>query len=196
MPGMRVRLTQNLDKQRGFVNGAFGVIILVLRKDVFIMETPDGVRILVHPVWQKGQVFVPVTLAYATTIRRAQGATLDMAGLWFDRKRPDRGYAYVGASRTRRMEDVFHVGNIRRSDWLPVGCDPRGGEQIHPGPESNSDSEEDCDPADFDEIYDSETDGEAYDFECLSDADKDDLKHEVSAMETPAAMAAASNLFD
>ncbi|CAJ1334390.1 unnamed protein product, partial [Effrenium voratum] len=34
--GMRIRLTRNLDKDRGFVNGALGTIEIVLRKDVFL----------------------------------------------------------------------------------------------------------------------------------------------------------------
>lgn len=85
--------------------------------------------------------------AYATTMRRAQGSTLDLVGLKFDRRRPDRGYAYVGVSRAKRRTDVFHLGHIRRSDWLPVGKDPRGNEQEKPGPQSGSDdSYEDSDP--------------------------------------------------
>ena len=80
--------------------------------------------------------------AYATTMRRAQGATLELVGLHFDRRRADRGYAYVGTSRAKLRRDVFLLGRIRRSDWLPVGGDARGGEQAEPGPMSESDSEE------------------------------------------------------
>ena len=36
---------------------------------------------------------------------------------------PDRGYAYVGASRVRAAVDLYHFGLIRQSDWLPVGGD-------------------------------------------------------------------------
>ena len=68
---MRVRLTQNLDKDRGFVNGAVGTIHRVLRKDVFVLKTDANVMLLVHPVKQKGRTFMPVTYGYATTIRRA-----------------------------------------------------------------------------------------------------------------------------
>ena len=62
---------------------------------------------------------VPVVYAYATTMRRAQGSTLDLVGLYFDRKKADRGYAYVGVSRVKRMLDAYHLGFIRRTDWLP-----------------------------------------------------------------------------
>ena len=54
-----------------------------------------SVRILVHEITADGITFMPATYAYATTVRRAQGMTLDMVGLRFDRRNPDRGYAYV-----------------------------------------------------------------------------------------------------
>lgn len=38
--------------------------------------------------------------------------------------------------------DVHLLGRVRRSDWLPVGGDPRGNEQTSPGRMSWSDSEE------------------------------------------------------
>ena len=37
---------------------------------------------------------------------------------------------------------MYHIGHIRRTDWLPVGHDPRGGEQEHLGALSESDIEE------------------------------------------------------
>lgn len=56
-PGMRVRLTRNLDKERGFVNGNVGVIETMLTKEVFIMKTVQGTKLLVHPVTAQGQTF-------------------------------------------------------------------------------------------------------------------------------------------
>lgn len=66
-------------------------------------------------------------------MRRAQGSTLGLVGLFFDRRSSDRGYAYVGASRAKLLRDVYLVGRVRRSDWRPVGGDPLGGEQAAPG---------------------------------------------------------------
>ena len=125
--GARVRLTQNLDKERGFVNGAMGVITQVFAPDIFVVKTLEGVLLLIHRVQQQRLKFLPVTYAYATTMRRAQGATLELVALWFDRRRPDSGYAYVGASRARTRTDVCRLGRLRRSDWRPVG----GGDQVH-----------------------------------------------------------------
>ena len=47
---------------------------------------------------------------------------MDIVALWFDhRYAPDRGYAYVGASRVRQAIHLYLMGKVRRSDWLPVG---------------------------------------------------------------------------
>ena len=56
----------------------------------------------------------PLSLAWASTIHKAQGATLrrvevDLSGLW------DPGQAYVALSRVRRPGDVF----VR--SWSPQG---------------------------------------------------------------------------
>ena len=40
--GMRARLTRNLDKERGFVNGNVGTVVKVLKPEVFIIETVQG----------------------------------------------------------------------------------------------------------------------------------------------------------
>ena len=82
--GMRLRLTYNVDKDRSFVNGQMGVIRLMLRRDIFVLASDQGTSILVHPICIKGQMFLPVAYGWATTIRRAQGATLGKVGLWFD----------------------------------------------------------------------------------------------------------------
>ncbi|CAE7859312.1 unnamed protein product, partial [Symbiodinium necroappetens] len=58
------------------------------------------------------------------------GATLEGVGLWFDRRLPDRGYAYVGVSRAKLRDSVFHVGKLRQTDWLPVG-EPTEDEHTH-----------------------------------------------------------------
>ena len=131
-------MTQNTDKDRGFVNGAVGKVVKVLRRDVLVVETTAGVRLLIHPVWKLRKPYMPVSYAYATTIRRAQGATLDQVALFFDRKSPDPGYAYVGVSRVRRRQDAFLIGRVRRSDWRPVGGDPRGNEQVFPSSASET----------------------------------------------------------
>ena len=100
--GLVYRLTRNLDKARGFVNGALAVGYEELDgNEVFIVRLlSSGNLALVHPVEEKGQRFLPLTYGYATTVRRAQGASLDMGCIYFDQKRraAGRGYGYVAVS--------------------------------------------------------------------------------------------------
>ena len=138
-PGMRIRLTYNVDKERGFVNGNSGVVRAVLRPDVFVLQSVQDLPILVHPITLKGRKYLPVSYGWATTMRRAQGATLEQVAIWFDRRLADRGYAYVGISRVKLHQDAFLVGRIRRTDWLPVGG---SGDQQHLSVLSESSDEE------------------------------------------------------
>jgi hypothetical protein len=69
--GMRIRLTRNIDKDRGFVNGALGSIvsILSLNPPIFVLKLTHGALVLVHPITQDGCTFLPCAYGYAMTIR-------------------------------------------------------------------------------------------------------------------------------
>ena len=71
--GMRLRLTRNLDKDRGFVNGAIGWVVQILNKEatVFTMKLTHGSMVLVHPIHADGKTFLPCAYGYAMTIRPA-----------------------------------------------------------------------------------------------------------------------------
>ena len=159
--GSTSRLTRNLDKERGFVNGAIAVVCDVLAdynpsegRDtyVFTAQLTTGAMILVFPVFagraESMHSFLPCTYGYATTIRKAQGATLDFLCLYFDGKHvPDLGYGYVGASRCRTAAGLYHFGRLRPSDWRPVGGSDDGRRFRSDSSEASS------------EDYDSEADG-------------------------------------
>ena len=85
---------------------------------------------------------LPCSYGYSTTIRRAQGQTLDMGCLFFDHSYPaDRGYGYVGASRFKCKEDLYIYGKLRRTDWLPTAI--RESDVTHRSIESQSDGSDD-----------------------------------------------------
>ena len=164
-PGITIRLTRNIDKERGFVNGAIAVVVDVLvdynpsagrNSCIFTARLTTGSMILVHPV-SAGRAdtmheFLPCSYGYATTIRKAQGASLDYVCLYFDAPfPPDRGYGYVGASRCRTAAGLYYFKRLRRTDWLPIRKFVDSDEESERGPASDassydggSDDESDC----------------------------------------------------
>eukprot|EP00973_Karenia_brevis_P051463 7145840-Karenia_brevis.AAC.1 len=79
-PGMTIRLTRNLHKDRGFVNDAMGQVCTILRADqfsqVFTVRFSHGVMVLAHPMCEHGVTCLPAVYGYAMTTRKAQGASL------------------------------------------------------------------------------------------------------------------------
>jgi hypothetical protein len=94
--GVLIRLSRNFDKQRGFVNGAYAIIEdAVSGNAVFTARLiGTGNMVLVHPMEEDGQIFLPCCYGYATTVRRAQGWSLDMGCLYFDQHRHHAGRGY------------------------------------------------------------------------------------------------------
>ena len=124
-PGIVIRLSRNFDKQRGFVNGALAVVCESLRKNaVFTAKlVGTGNMVLVHPMTEGGERFLPCCYGYATTIRRAQGADLYHGCVYFDQQHhvAARGYAYVATSRFKTRSGCYLYGKLRMTDFLPAG---------------------------------------------------------------------------
>ena len=187
--GLCLRLTRNLDKDRGFVNGAIGTVVKALTDHIFIVRLTTGNLILLHPVSGGGEgTFMPCTYGYATTIRRAQGQSLAMGCLYFDHcYPPERGYGYVGASRFRTANGLYHFGTIRRTDWLPVGGDPSM-EQVDRGVDSQASDSDDERQRELDEGYESD---DSYDAELNLNAKQEHSPPPPPPPPPPAAAAAA-----
>ena len=124
--GLVLRLTRNLDKQRGFVNRALAVVC----------ESLSGNGVIIARLVGTGN-------GYSTTIRRAQGASLDLGCIYFDQHwhHAGRGYGYVAVSRFRTRAGCFLYGKLRRTDFLPVGEDKED-EVLERGFESETSDEE------------------------------------------------------
>lgn len=120
--GCRVMFLQN-DPQKRWVNGTRGVVTdieadrITVRKDGGREVQVDKVSFALQDA--EGNVMAqviqfPLTLAYATTIHKSQGATLD--DLWCDLSRLwEPGHAYVALSRLRSSEGLHLIGWNPRS---------------------------------------------------------------------------------
>ena len=141
--GMRIRLTRNMDKEAGFTNGTTGTVDIVLHKWAFVLKVDNGNKLLVYPLFNGRKPFLPCSYAYACTMRRAQGANMKLIALRFDHWHVDPGYAYVATSRATTKAGVYHVGKLRRKDWVPVGAPlPR---ELDESDDEQEDSEEESD---------------------------------------------------
>jgi ATP-dependent DNA helicase PIF1 len=112
-------LLTNQDPAAGLVNGSRGVVTgftpdgLPLVK--FLNGPPDPVRVATA-AWasdadkEEDQVVreqIPLRLAYALTIHKAQGASLDSALVDVGPSTFEYGQAYVALSRVRSLEALF-----------------------------------------------------------------------------------------
>lgn len=83
-----------------------------------------NIVIPVYPITsQQGTQHVtlyPFTLAYATTMCKPQGQTLQKAILWFDIDRTPPGAAYVALSRVKKLDDLFFLIAFHPSHFTPV----------------------------------------------------------------------------
>lgn len=126
--GCRVMFLQN-DPQKKWVNGTRGTVTEI-ESDSITVKKENGREVNVDKTSfalqdAEGNVMAsviqyPLTLAYATTIHKSQGATLE--DLWCDLSRLwEPGHAYVALSRLRSSEGLHLIG------WNPrsVIVDPK-----------------------------------------------------------------------
>ena len=112
--GAQVMLLTNLDFDIGLVNGSRGVVIgfessgapLVqfLRGDPIPVPTASWESVEMEGVSRKQ---IPLKLAYAITIHKAQGATLDCALIDIGTSTFEYGQAYVALSRVKNLESLY-----------------------------------------------------------------------------------------
>uniref|UniRef100_A0A8C7XP52 ATP-dependent DNA helicase PIF1 n=1 Tax=Oryzias sinensis TaxID=183150 RepID=A0A8C7XP52_9TELE len=128
--GAQVMLTKNLDVARGLVNGARGVVVAfesekkglprvrflcgvteVLRPERWVFKSASGVHL--------SRTQLPLKLAWAISIHKSQGMTLDCVEISLARVF-ESGQAYVALSRARSLE------GLRVMDFNPhvVRADP------------------------------------------------------------------------
>ena len=108
--GAQVMLLINLKQEYGLVNGSRGVVIGFKEAGSFpIVKFMNGrCETIKYHVWQDTYVEqIPLRLAYALTIHKAQGATLDCAVIDVGSNIFEYGQAYTALSRLKSLEGLY-----------------------------------------------------------------------------------------
>lgn len=118
--GAEVMAIKNDQKLR-FVNGSLGRVVNFTRKKGLklpVVEFNSGAVVTIEPdSWDLTEndvkiatvIQLPLRLAYAITVHKAQGMTLDKAKINLARAFTP-GMGYVALSRVRRLEDLYLMG--------------------------------------------------------------------------------------
>jgi len=115
--GSAVLCTVNLDMEQGICNGSQGIIMDILERDgqvLPIVKFSNGIIKTISPhFWQSEEypcVMIgqyPLILAWAMTIHKMQGVTLDMGEMDIGNSIFEYGQSYVALSRIRSLEGVY-----------------------------------------------------------------------------------------
>jgi ATP-dependent DNA helicase PIF1 len=113
--GAQVMLLTNLDVESGLVNGSRGVIVDIRASDnVPIVQFRYGAPVPIeYKTWISNDNLrvtrnqIPLRVAYAITIHKIQGSTLDCALVDIGSSTFEFGQAYVALSRVRNLESLY-----------------------------------------------------------------------------------------
>jgi ATP-dependent DNA helicase PIF1 len=125
--GAQIMLTKNLDVLNGFCNGSRGVVTDCTPEGIEVQFvrgkmtiTPAQFTVRVTPDTSVIITQIPLILAYATTIHKSQGSTLDVVELDLSRVFTD-GMGYVGLSRCTSLDHTYITSS---PDWSNIYADP------------------------------------------------------------------------
>ena len=120
---MRVMITQNRNKQYSVVNGRVAHVV-EMQGDTVFLRLKNGSIVQVYPVTQQYNdstktvaAFMP---AYALTIPKAQGQTIDNCVVWLDSQIVAPGAGYVAFSRCKTLQNMRFMVAVRKEQVTPV----------------------------------------------------------------------------
>ena len=127
--GARVMLRRNIDTSKGLVNGAIGTVLSITTEVVKVlydkMTEPYEVekvnsKFMVMRTFYVSRRQFPLTLAFAITVHKYQGLSLNSALMDLSQKVFASGMAYVALSRVRTLEGV-HLINFNKESITVSG---------------------------------------------------------------------------
>ena len=127
--GARVMLRRNIDTSKGLVNGAIGTVLSITTEVVKVlfdkMTEPYEVekvnsKFVVMRMFYVSRRQFPLTLAFAITVHKCQGLSLNSALMDLSQKVFASGMAYVALSRVRTLEGV-HLINFNKESITVSG---------------------------------------------------------------------------
>ena len=116
--GARVMLHRNIDTSQGLVNGAIGTVISIKAHHISVhfdnMSHVYDVEKVKSKFMVMKKIFVfrkqfPLILAFAVTIHKCQGLSLDCAMMDLSDEVFSPGMAYVALSRVKRLENLHLI---------------------------------------------------------------------------------------
>ena len=116
--GASVMCTANVDMERGICNGSQGIIVDLVGQDKIpkIRFTNGVIMIMTQHHWQSTEYPTiaikqyPLQLAWALTIHKIQGATLNMAQMDVGTSIFEYGQTYVAMSRVKSLDGLYLSG--------------------------------------------------------------------------------------
>ncbi len=121
--GMKLMLTQNINKTIGFVNVQV-VTVSAVSGNTIVSTHPSGSIINIFPVTRIindiPTTTYPCMPGYATTISKIQGQTLQKVIIWLDTNCTPPGTAYVALSRVKRLHDLYFMTPLTRHQFTPA----------------------------------------------------------------------------
>jgi len=122
--GSQVMITRNINIENELVNGTRGVVVNINKSSCFV-KTLNGLihEINYYPQEYKNNyiknltiMFMPIKLAYALTIHKSQGSTIDYLEIDLGSKIFEYGQGYTALSRGKKLENIKII-NLHRDSF-------------------------------------------------------------------------------
>jgi ATP-dependent DNA helicase PIF1 len=115
----KVMCVQNIDVESGICNGSIGIVIKFQSehlggKEYPVVKFSNGVTMLMKPQPIQSEIMpnvvitqIPLIKAWALTIHKMQGATLESAEMDIGKSIFEKGQVYVALSRVKSLEGLY-----------------------------------------------------------------------------------------